>query len=52
MDLFLEKGANIMLPPDYIQDRPDYRSTPLSISAAIAGDYSILKKVISLGGSL
>jgi hypothetical protein len=41
-----------MLPPDFIQSKPEYRTTPFSISAAMSGDYSTFKKVLSHGGSL
>lgn len=41
-----------MLPPDKINGKPEYRSAPFSITAAIGGDYLTLKKVLSHGGSL
>ena len=52
VDLFIKHGADISLPPEFIKSKPEYRSTPFSITAAIAGDYKILKKILSLGDSL
>lgn len=52
VDMLILKGADIMLPPDKIKEKPEYRQTPFTISAAMSGDYPTLLKVLSHGGSL
>lgn len=51
-EFLIEKGADVLLPPDSLAEDPEYRNTPLSISAAGAGKFSMLKKVLEHGGSL
>lgn len=49
-DYLIKKGADINLPPDSLDDDPEYRNTPFSISAAAAGRWSMFMKVIEQGG--
>jgi len=49
---FLQKGANIMNPPETVQGNEEYRKTPFSIQASEAGDQATFDLIMSSGGSL
>ena len=42
VDYLIRKGADIMLPPETVSRKPDYRQAPFSIIAAMTGDFKML----------
>ena len=52
IDLLIEKGADIMSPPDVVQGDEFYRKSPFIIQAAKSGDLSSVEAVLQHGGSL
>jgi hypothetical protein len=49
---FINKGADLMSPPESVHGDDQYRRTPFVISAAQSGDWDTLQGVCQNGGSL
>lgn len=50
VDLLVDRGANIHIPPETIQGDDAYRKTPHVITASISGDVPTLDAVLRAGG--
>jgi len=52
LELLIQRGADVMNPPELVQGDETYRKSPFSIQAVCGGDIDTFKAVLRCGGSM